>query len=671
MKIDASEQLEYYLESLGELGEVLINSKEPESIGKGILRITLGIVMASKGVIFLTEEKEKRLKVLSAQGNSQEKSFLINRSEKKYLKNFEGYGYYNEKESILNEDLKLYFKSLTVKVIVPLYHKQDLIGILCVGQKFMKQEYSMIEIKLLQIISNHLTKALYNYILISEVNKKENILSLKLLELETLFDISLAISSVLDVKELSGEILWRSVGILNASKGIILIPKKDSPILETASTFNWDEKTPLLSKKLKTFKDMDETGQGYIFSTEELSPIQKKIKEQNLLMYPLKVKKTILGYMILCNKESRSGVISFNEDDLNLLSALGNQAAVALDNARLFKDINKTKKFNESILSSIATGVLTLNSFGEIDSVNDAASKIIKIPINELIGNHYMYTFEKDESIIELIQLSESQNKTKAEINLPFKTASEDSIINFSISPRVDEHNNTLGSVISLEDITDISKVKNTFKRYVSKQVVDELLGDDTKLKLGGEEREVTVLFSDIRGFTSMSEKLKAEDVVNTLNNYFSDMIDIVFKYNGTLDKIIGDELMIVYGAPLVGVDDTKRAVKTAIEMQKQIKIINERRTIDGLIPIKVGMGINQGTVVSGNIGSRDMMDYTVIGDTVNLGARLCSYASPDEIIVSNTVYEQTKTMFNYCKLDSIKVKGKRKKVEIYRINYD
>ena len=276
-------------------------------------------------------------------------------------------------------------------------------------------------------------------------------------------------------------------------------------------------------------------------------------------MYPLKVKNTILGYMILCNKESRSGVISFNENDLNLLSALGNQAAVALDNARLFKDINKTKKFNESILSSIATGVLTLNSFGEIDSVNEAASKIIKIPINKLIGNHYMYTFEKDESIIELIQSSEKQNKTKAEINLPFKTASEDSIINFSISPRIDEHNNTLGSVISLEDITDISKVKNTFKRYVSKQVVDELLGDDTKLKLGGEE-EVTVLFSDIRGFTSMSEKLKAEDVVKTLNNYFSDMIDIVFKYNGTLDKIIGDELMIVYGAPLVGVDDTEKS---------------------------------------------------------------------------------------------------------------
>ena len=329
----------------------------------------------------------------------------------------------------------------------------------------MKQEYSMIEIKLLQIISNHLTKALYNYILINEVNKKENILSLKLLELETLFDISLAISSVLDVKELSGEILWRSVGILNASKGIILIPKKDSPILETASTFNWDEKTPLLSKKLKTFKEMNETGKGYIFSQDKLNPIQKKVKEQNLLMYPLRVKKTILGYMILCNKESRSGVISFNENDLNLLSALGNQAAVALDNARLFKDINKTKKFNESILSSIATGVLTLNSFGEIDSVNEAASKIIKIPINELIGNHYMYTFEKDESIIELIQLSESQNKTKAEINLPFrKTASEDSIINFSISPRVDEHNKTLGSVISLEDITDISKVKTPLK---------------------------------------------------------------------------------------------------------------------------------------------------------------------------------------------------------------
>ena len=668
MDIDSSDQLNYYLESLGELGEVLINSKKPKSIGNGLLRLTLGTVMASKGAIFLSEKKTNRFSILVSQGLKKNDPFYVNESFNKELGKIKGFLTYDPSLDWIEGDCKTYLDELKINIIVPLFHKKLMIGILCIGQKFMGQRFSSTELKLLQIIANHLTKALYNYILIKEIEQKENDLNLKLLELETLFDISLAISSVLDVNELSEEILWRSVGILNASKGMMLIQEKNSPILKPSSSFNWDETSFLLSQKLDIIKQINDTGKGFIFSPEIKNPLQKKLKENHIIISPLKVKKSILGYMILCNKESRRGIINFNQTDLDLLSALCNQAAVALDNARLFKDINKAKQFNESILGSIATGVITLNSLGEIDSVNQAALKIIKSKKEALIGNHFMYLFEKDKEIVELIQLSEIENKTKAEINLPFLTASKESIINLSVSPRTDENQKTVGSVIAIEDITDVSKVKNTFKRYVSKQVVDELLGDDTKLKLGGEEREVTVLFSDIRGFTSMSEDMKAEEVVKTLNGYFSDMIDIVFKYNGTLDKIIGDELMIVYGAPIIGEDDTFRAVSTAIKMQNKIKSLNKERKKNKLIPIKVGMGINRGIVVSGNIGSRDMMDYTVIGDTVNLGARLCSYAKPNEIIVSKTVWDETKKKFNYKKLESIKVKGKKNKVIIFKI---
>ena len=223
-----------------------------------------------------------------------------------------------------------------------------------------------------------------------------------------------------------------------------------------------------------------------------------------------------------------------------------------MENARLFKDITKEKQFNESILGSIATGVITLDPIGEVDSINSAGLKILKKERDEIIGNHYMYLFEKDEDLIEIITTSEIENETKSELNMPLNTVSEDTIINVSISPRLDPTGNKQGSVLAIEDISDVSKVKNTFKRYVSKQVVDELLGDDGKLNLGGEQREVTILFTDIRGFTSMSEKMEPERVVTTLNEYFSDMIDIVFKHNGTLDKIIGDELMVLYGAPII-----------------------------------------------------------------------------------------------------------------------
>ena len=669
MDIDASDQLEYYLNSLGELGEVLIDSNEPKSVGKGLLRLTLGTIMSSKGVIFLFDSKSNLLSVLASQGLEKTNPFPPPASLGEKLKKINHqHIIYDSSIKWIDGTLKNIIEHLKINIIVPLFHKNLLIGVLCIGKRFMGRSFSNTELKLLGIIGNHLTKALFNYILIKEVEQKENDLNLKLLELETLFDISLAISSVLDINELSEEILWRSVGILNASKGIMLIPNKNSPILKPTASFNWDEKSFLLSSKLEVFKQVKSTGRGAIFSPKITNSIQKKLSEEHIIIAPLKAKDSVLGYMLLCNKETRKGIINFNQTDLDLLSALCNQAAVALDNARLFKDINAAKQFNESILGSIATGVITINSIGEIDSVNQAAIKIIKSDRKKLIGNHYMYLFEKDEEIIELIQLSELENKTKSEINLPFLTASEESIINLSVSPRTDQNQKTLGSVIAIEDITDVSKVKNTFKRYVSKQVVDELLGDDTKLKLGGEEREVTILFSDIRGFTSMSEDMKAEEVVKTLNSYFSDMIDIVFKNNGTLDKIIGDELMIVYGAPIQGEDDTYRAVSTAIEMQDKIRSLNKERKKNNLIPIKVGMGINRGVVVSGNIGSRDMMDYTVIGDTVNLGARLCSYAKPDEIIVSKAVWNKTKEHFNYEKLEPIKVKGKKGKVLIYTI---
>ena len=355
---------------------------------------------------------------------------------------------------------------------------------------------------------------------------------------------------------------------------------------------------------------------------------------------------------------------------MDILSSLSNQAAVAMDNAKLFKEITEAKQFNESILGSIATGVITINSLGEVDSINKAGESILRLDHNDILDNHYMFLFEKDKEIIDLINVTEESKKIHSEINIPFLSASDDTIINISIAPRFDINDNAEGLVMAIEDISDINKVKNTFKRYVSKQVVDNLLGDDTKLKLGGEDREVTILFTDIRGFTAMSEKMEPEKVVLTLNEYFSEMIDIVFKYNGTLDKIIGDELMIVFGAPLSSKDDTDRALITAIEMQKKIIELNKLRKKRNEPPILVGAGINKGRVVSGNIGSRDMMDYTVVGDTVNLGARLCSAASAGEIIVSGQVKDSAVNDFNFKELKPILVKGKKDKIDVYRVKY-
>ena len=668
METDEKGQLDYYLSSLAELGEVLIDADKINKIGSGVLRLTLGTIMASKGAIFLLK-KGNEFSFLATQGIPKESNLSLFSNIIPKLEKFKNkqIDVFLEKE-LIKEDLKKQLKEIKVKILIPLFHDKHLLGLLCIGNKFMGQTFTGVDSKVLNIISNHLTKALYNNQLIKEVESKEKEVKLKLLELETLFDISLAISSVLDIKELTEEVLWRSVGILNASKGMLLFKNNHNPILKPIATFNWDDEKTLLSKNLKVFKEIKEKNRGLVLKTNDETPLQVKLKEKNLIITPLQAKGKTLGFMILCNKETRKGIEAFNPLDLDLLTALSNQAAVAIDNATLFKDVTKAKKFNESVLSSIATGVVTINRLGEVDSINKAGLKIMKTKKENVIGNHFMFLFEKDPSVIGLIEKAEKENKICSEINISFITSSQETVVNFSVSPRLGKNEEILGLVLAIEDVTDVSKVKNTFKRYVSKQVVDELLDDDAKLNLGGEEREVTVLFTDIRGFTSMSEKMRPEKVVSTLNEYFSLMIDIVFKYNGTLDKIIGDELMVVYGAPTSSKDDTERALKTAIDMQEEIKTFNKNRLKKKENPIYVGIGINRGLVVSGNIGSREMMDYTVIGDTVNLGARLCSAAGPNEIYVSDYVWENTKGLFNYKKLAPIKVKGKSKKIGIYKI---
>ena len=665
-------QFEYYLSSLDELGEILIEADKIESVSSGILRLTLGTIMASSGTIFLLEQKSSEIRELSSIGlKNYSPSIALSES---FMLNIKVYQYghldYDEPPGWIEGGLKEYLIKSKIKTIVPLFHKNNLLGLLCIGEKFMSENFSDIDYKILEIISNHLTKALYNYELIRDVEQKKKELNIKLLELETLFDIGVAISSVLDINDLSHEVLLRAVGILNASKGMFVLNNENSPILEILSMFNWGEKDFLLSNKIDVFKQMQKGNRGIILTKDHSTDIQKKLNEQNLIVVPLRAKQNLLGCMILCDKETRDGVEPFKELDLDILSSLSNQAAVAMDNAKLFKEITEAKQFNESILGSIATGVITINSLGEVDSINKAGESILRLDHNDILDNHYMFLFEKDKEIIDLINKTEESKKIHSEINIPFLSASDDTIINISIAPRFDINDNAEGLVMAIEDISDINKVKNTFKRYVSKQVVDNLLDDDTKLKLGGEDREVTILFTDIRGFTAMSEKMEPEKVVLTLNEYFSEMIDIVFKYNGTLDKIIGDELMIVFGAPLSSKDDTDRALITAIEMQKKIIELNKIRKKRNEPPILVGAGINKGRVVSGNIGSRDMMDYTVVGDTVNLGARLCSAASAGEIIVSGQVKDSAVNDFNFKELKPILVKGKKDKIDVYRVKY-
>ncbi|MFC1621333.1 CHASE2 domain-containing protein [Candidatus Omnitrophota bacterium] len=214
--------------------------------------------------------------------------------------------------------------------------------------------------------------------------------------------------------------------------------------------------------------------------------------------------------------------------------------------------------------------------------------------------------------------------------------------------------------------------IRNAFGHYVSKNVMEEILKDPSKLKLGGERKELTVLFSDIRSFTTYSEKHQPEEVVAILNEYLDEMTKVILKHNGTLDKYVGDEIMAVFGAPsaVPETDHAERAILTALDMLKRLKELQEKWEKEGKQSLDIGIGINTGPMLVGNIGSTERLDYTVIGDSVNLGARIEALTRDynNHLIISEFTYAYVKDMVEAKQLDAVKVKGKEKSVMMYEV---
>ena len=204
--------------------------------------------------------------------------------------------------------------------------------------------------------------------------------------------------------------------------------------------------------------------------------------------------------------------------------------------------------------------------------------------------------------------------------------------------------------------------------RLLSPNLVEQIVKGSIALEKGGELREATVLFSDIRGFTAMSERLDPQHMVSMLNEYFEIMVDIVFRYEGTLDKLVGDEIMAVWGAPVHQVDHAERAMRAALEMMKALEDFNRFRTANGEDAIHAGCGINCGKLVAGYMGSTRTLSYTVIGDTVNTAARLCGTAAAGEILVSDPIRNKLGASLHVEARPSESLKGKARPVSIFRV---
>lgn len=243
--------------------------------------------------------------------------------------------------------------------------------------------------------------------------------------------------------------------------------------------------------------------------------------------------------------------------------------------------------------------------------------------------------------------------------------------VNLTVNPLTNPEGNVRGGLVVLEDISREKRMKTTMYRYMTPGVVEQVLALGEDALMEGERKQVTILFSDIRGYTTLTENLGATEVVSLLNRYFETMVEAVFNYEGTLDKFIGDALMAVFGAPLPLTENHAwMAVQSALDMRRRLKTFNQSRILSNQPQIHIGIGISSGEVVSGNIGSQKRMDYTVIGDGVNLSSRLESVTKEYgcDIVLSEYTYNLCRDRIRVRELDKIRVKGKNQAVSIYEL---
>jgi adenylate cyclase len=209
--------------------------------------------------------------------------------------------------------------------------------------------------------------------------------------------------------------------------------------------------------------------------------------------------------------------------------------------------------------------------------------------------------------------------------------------------------------------------VVSNFQRYFAPNLATQIAQQEGAVQLGGQKRPVVIFFSDIRGFTPLSETMGPDEIARLLTEYFTEMVEIVFEHSGTLDKFMGDAIMALWGAPIAHADDADRAMKCALDQLVSLERLNKKWKEQDRPELGIGIGINFGEVFAGNIGSDRRLEYTVIGDAVNIASRLCSIAGPNEILISESFYQALKHPPKVEALEPIQVKGKTKKIPVYR----
>ncbi len=524
------------------------------------------------------------------------------------------------------------------------------------------------------------------------LNSSINILKRERNELETLYDIARVLNSTLEFDQVLRLVMEQVIQFVNAERGFLALINPMTNELDF--TIALDKQGQTIDRS--AYRNSRGTVIRVVKTREPIltddAQIDDAFKEQESIMAygirsimcaPLVVRDHCIGAVYV---DSRINANLFGPKHRELLLAFCHQAAIAIDNARLFADLTRTirqvnedKQYMDNIFASIANGVITTDSSGIVTTFNGAAAKTLRMDPKSAIGRHHRDVFaaRPQVGISELLQNARVQHEhgtmVTNSVDCDIPGAGEVNL-NLYVSALLDTQNNHIGIALVIDDRTELKRseaqakqVRRIFERYVHPNVVQQLIKDPMALNLGGETKEISVVFADIRGYTRLSESMAPEEMMNLLNSYLGIMVEEIWHQEGTLTAFIGDALMAIFNAPLLQEDHALRAVRAAWNMRRAVQKYQQDHPQE--IPLAFGFGVNTGLGVVGNLGSTGrLQNYTAIGDVVNVAARLQSNASDNNILLNHATFLQVRQYVMASHLAALQVKNKSAPLEVWSL---
>ena len=575
-------------------------------------------------------------------------------------------------DSRFNEVRSISEQSIRSAICAPLYFNGQVQGFMYVDSVHQWIAFTERHLEFMSALAVFAAVGAEKWRMQEEANREKERRERARMRVEALLDVATSLSSELDTNKLLEKIMTRARKLLGADRcSVFLACHEEGFLLST------------VAEGVSTIRvRMDQGLAGYVARTGEVLNIEDAYDDprfnkdvdqktgyrtKSVLCMPLRNKDgRTIGVTQIINKHGGP----FTKEDEEILSAFSAQAAIALENSLLFQETLEVRNYLECILQSINQLVLTLDTQGKLVRANRPTEPLLGLAEETLKRSPYKEWFAgSNQTLIENIERVYHDPKAIYVADDDVKVGDRTISFNYNIVPLRDFEGKQDGVVVVLEDITHQKRVMSTLGRYMSPVVAQKVL-DEGGDRLGGIRQNVAVLFSDIRGYTAMTESMDAQHVVELLNSYFSLMVDAVFAESGLLDKYIGDALMAVFGVPFPQEDDSIRACRAALRMRRALAEFNAIQEKLGRQPVGIGIGINSGEVISGNIGSERRLEYTCIGDGVNLASRIegVSKHYGVTIVMSEHTHREIGEEFLTRELDLVRVWGKQQPIRLFEL---